>query len=249
METRLKRLARLGKAPELFATTHWSAVVQAAGQESPEGREALAELCRVYWYPLYAYVRRLGHSPEDAQDLVQEFFSRLLEGRWLEGVSPDRGKFRSWLLACLKHFLANEHDRKNALKRGGRTIIVSMDASDAEAHYGREPATAASPDRLFERRWALTVLEQVLSRLGGECESAGKGALFSDLQPLLQGDEARLGFKEIGARHQMSEGAVKTAAYRLRLRHRELLREEIARTVNSPGEVEDEIRSLIASLV
>jgi RNA polymerase sigma factor (sigma-70 family) len=248
MEKRCEILARPGRAPAVFATTHWSVVARAAGRESPEAQEALCELCRVYWYPLYAYVRRFGHSSVEAEDLIQEFFSRLLQGRWIEGVAPDRGKFRSWLLACLKHFLANEHDRRTALKRGGLAVVVSMDTGMGESLYRHEPVTTATPDRLFERRWALTLLEQVLARLGGECEKEGKGPLFSDLQPLLQGDEATLGFKEIGARHGMSEGAVKTAAYRLRIRYRELLREEIARTVDSPAEVDEEIRSLITAL-
>jgi RNA polymerase sigma-70 factor (ECF subfamily) len=222
-------------------------MVRAAGDSSgPEARDALASLCTAYWYPLYAFVRRQGHGPEQAQDLTQGFFARLLEKNDLASADQTRGRFRSFLLAACKHFLSNERDREHALKRGGGRVPLSIDRTAAEGCYGREPSHDETPERLFERRWALTLLEQVLARLRGEYETAGKGRLFERLKGhLTGGGEAHA---QAAAELRMSEGAVKVAVHRLRQRYRDLLRDEIAQTLTDPAEVEDEVRALFAAL-
>lgn len=231
-----------------FATTHWS-VVLAAGRPAGDGsQEALSSLCTTYWYPLYAFIRRQGHAPEEAQDLTQEFFTRLLEKDFLAHVDRSRGKFRTFLLAACKHFLANEQDRRHAQKRGGRLRIFSIDVAAAESRYHGEPAHVRTPDRLFDRRWALTLLETVLGRLRTEAAATDKAALFDRLKGSLTGDRGADTLSEAAAALGMAEGAVKTAVHRLRRRYRELLREEIGRTVQSPDAVEDEIRDLFAAL-
>jgi RNA polymerase sigma-70 factor (ECF subfamily) len=235
-------------SPARFATTHWSLIVAARDGEAAQAEAALADLCRAYWYPLYAFIRHQGHPADRAQDLTQEFFARLLEKDFLGAVDQEKGKFRSFLLAACKHFLANEHDRERALKRGGGRQSVSIDFRDADGRYAHEPAHGETPERLFERRWALALLEQVLARLRGEYEAAGKRRLFGALKSRLTGDAG-------GARHArtagelgLSEGAVKVAVHRLRQRYRELLREEIAQTLDDPAQVEEEIRALFAAL-
>jgi RNA polymerase sigma-70 factor (ECF subfamily) len=231
-----------------FTTTHWSVVLAAADTEDAQGREALATLCQVYWYPLYAFVRRQGHSPHDAQDLTQEFFMRLLEKDYLGDVDRSKGKFRSFLLVTLKHFLSKEWARAKTLKRGGGNKLVPLDTLSAEDRYRLEPEDNATPESLFERRWALTLLEQVLTRLSEEYETTGKRAMFEQLQGCLTGDGHLLPYAELAARLGMTEGAVKVAVHRLRHRYRGVLREEIAQTVADPAEIDDEIRQLFAAL-
>ncbi len=230
-----------------FATTHWSLIVAAQDASVPEARQALAELCRLYWYPLYAFIRRNGHADDRAQDLTQEFFARLLEKDGLAAVDQSKGRFRSFLLAACRHFLANQWDRDHAQKRGGGAVL-SIDFDGAEDRYTHEPAHDETPERLFERRWALALLERVLARLRGEYEAAGKGHLFACLKGRLAGEGATASHARTAAELGVSEGAVKVAVHRMRKRYRELLRDEIAQTVDDPGQVEDEIRALFAAL-
>jgi RNA polymerase sigma-70 factor (ECF subfamily) len=224
-----------------FVTTHWSVVLRAGGDDA-----ALGELCRAYWYPLYAYVRRLGKSPQDAEDLTQAFFARLLEKNYIAAADQEKGRFRTFLLIALKRFLANEWDREHAQKRGGFQTIVSIDHDLAETRFSAEPAHAEQPDVLFERQWAMALLEQVMARLQSEYTDTGRGELFGHLRACLTRDEAALSYVEIGTRLDMSDAAVKMAVQRLRARYRELLREEIAKTVASPDDIEDELRHLFA---
>lgn len=231
-----------------FATTHWSVVLAAGRRASPRSQEALAELCRTYWYPLYAYVRRVGHSPEDAQDLTQEFFARLLEKNYLAKVARDKGRFRSFLLASLKHFLANEWDKARAQKRGGGQSFIRLDDKAAESRYKLEPRDDASADRLYERRWALTLLDRVLARLRQEHTAAAKLKQFDALKAFLGGERGSEGYAAVGAALGMNEANVKVTVHRLRKRYRDLLRDEIAQTVANEAEIEDEIRHLFAAL-
>jgi RNA polymerase sigma-70 factor (ECF subfamily) len=228
-----------------FAETHWTVVLSAArGDATPRAVAAMAELCRAYWYPLYAFIRRRGYDSHAAEDLTQEFFARLLEKHFLESVDRRKGKFRAFLLAALKHFLANEQDRARAQKRGGGQAVIRLDALDAEARYGLEPVDYLTPDKLFERRWALAVLERVLARLEAEFAAAGKADFFAALKGFLAGGPART-YGAAGEHLGMSEGAVKVAVHRLRRRYRALLRDEIAQTVVDPAEIDDEIRYLL----
>jgi RNA polymerase sigma-70 factor (ECF subfamily) len=236
----------LPTAPRGFATTRWSLVLAAQQKAAPEARDALADLCRLYWYPLYAYVRRRGHDANEAEDLTQAFFARLLEKDGLAAVTPTRGRFRSFLLTACQNFLANERERANALKRGGGRV-VSLDLADADGRYRREQAHSETPERLFERRWALALLGRVLQRLREEHEAAGKERLFDAIKAQLTGDEAAP-YAELGQGLEMTEGAVKTAVHRLRKRYGELLREEIGETVAAEAEIDDEIRALIRAL-
>lgn len=229
-----------------FATTRWSIVLAARAPAEDAGGAALATLCRSYWYPLYAFVRRQGLGEHDAQDLTQEFFARLLEKGWLGGVERERGRFRSWLLASMKHFLANEWDKSRAKKRGGGVATISFDAMSAETRFRHEPADTETAEKLYDRRWALTLLDQVLARLREEMSAAGKLDLFEALKFSLTG--GRTAYAEVAAALGMSEGAVKVAVHRLRERYRELIRAEIAETVATPAEVEDELRHLLAAL-
>ncbi len=233
-------------APERdFATTRWS-VVLAAGGDDADAHAALSRLCTAYWFPLYAFIRRQGHGPHDAQELTQEFFARLLAKSWLEGVDRERGRFRAWLLAAAKHFLANEWDRTHAVKRGGRVAIVSFDEATAEQRYLAEPADADDPARLFDRRWALTLLDCVLLRLRNEMMEAGKLAQFDALKGVLTGEKGR--YAEIARTLDLSESAVKAAAHRMRERYRGILRAEIADTVSTSAEIDEELRHLFAAL-
>jgi RNA polymerase sigma-70 factor (ECF subfamily) len=230
-----------------FEQTHWS-VVLAAGNtiDTTQARLALGQLCAAYWYPLYTFVRRAGHSPHDAQDLTQEFFARLLEKNWLGGVDRSRGRFRSWLLTSMKHFLANEWDKSQAQKRGGGEVLLSLDSVDAESRYELEPVDHTTADLLYDRRWALAMLDTVLARLRDEFTAAGKVELFDALKPMLTGGKSP--YAEIGAQLGISEGAVKVAVHRLRDRYRDLIRAEIASTVATPAEIDDELHHLLAAL-
>jgi RNA polymerase sigma-70 factor (ECF subfamily) len=231
-----------------FASTHWSLVLLARGRPSPAANEAMAALCRAYWYPLYAYIRRRVGSAADAEDLTQEFFTRLLQNDFLATVDRSRGRFRAFLLACCNHFLANECDRARAQKRGGGRAILSLDFRDADQRYATEPAETLTPERLFGRRWALQLLEATLDRLRDEYHQAGKASLYERLKGALLGDHAALSYAQIGTELDLTEAAVKKAAQRLKQRYRELLRAEIAVTVDGPEEVEEEIRDLFAAL-
>ncbi len=219
-------------------------VLAAAGDE--EG--ALASLCRAYWFPLYAFLRRQGLGAQDAEDVTQGFFAHLLGKGALARVDRAKGRFRTFLLASLKHFLADERDRANALKRGGGVAAISLDAVAAEERYALEPRDELSPDRLFDRRWAVAVIEQALARLGAEYAAAGKGALFEALRPLLSSPGEARPYAEIGARFSMNEGAVKIAVHRLRQRYGAALRAEIAETVGTAEEVDAELRHLLDAL-
>lgn len=216
--------------------------------DSSNARAALEELCRTYWRPIYSFVRRQGHSPADAQDLTQEFFARLLAKNYLSAVDSAKGRFRSFLLAALKHFLANEWDKAKAQKRGGNLVLVPIDSQSAETVFGLELAERLTADKIFDRRWALTLLDQVLARLRAEYVRQRKGWLFEELKSTLTGERSSVPYADIGARLNLSEGAVKVSVHRLRQRYRELLREEIAHTVASPDEIEDELRNLFAAL-
>jgi RNA polymerase sigma-70 factor (ECF subfamily) len=228
-----------------FATTRWSMVLAAHG-DGPGARAALAQLCERYWFPVYAFVRRQGISPHDAQDLTQEFFGRLIEKEWLSAVERERGRFRSWLLASTRHFLANEWQRLRTQKRGGGAPVFSLDETDAEGRYLREPADPVDATQLFNRRWALTLLDDVLARLQAEMEAAGKGAHFAAMKPAIT--SGRAAPAEIAAQLQMSDGAVRVAIHRLRERYRELLRAAVAETVDSAAEVDAELQCLFAAL-
>lgn len=234
--------------PADFRTTRWSVVLAAHGGSDPGAAAALETLCAAYWYPLYSFLRRQGRTPHDAQDLTQSFFMHLLQRDRLASVDPRKGKFRSFLLASLKHFLANEWDKARALKRGGEFKFVSVDEALGEERFRREPADAASPDRAFEQSWAMTLLDSVLARLREEYQADGRAGLFVELESALSGDRGVAPYAEIAARRQMTEGAVKMAVLRLRRRFGELLRAEIAHTVTRPEEIDEEIRALFAAV-
>jgi RNA polymerase sigma-70 factor (ECF subfamily) len=228
-----------------FATTHWSVVLRARDGESDQAREALGRLCRTYWPPLYAFIRREGHGVEDAQDLTQEFFARLVEKDWLNHLQHQRGRFRSFLLTFLKHFLSDERDRARAQKRGGGKPMISLDQFEGEEREGLGPVDTLTADQVFERRYARAVLRQALNRLREEYTATGQTELFDRLKDLEPGERGATNYAELGARWGMTEAAIKSAVHRLRRRHRELLREEIAQTVGDPAELQDEIRHLL----
>jgi RNA polymerase sigma-70 factor (ECF subfamily) len=231
-----------------FHTTRWS-IVRAAGQRSsPDAAAALATLCGVYWYPLYAYVRRKGHSPDDAQDLTQSFFARLLEKNVAGKADCSRGKFRSFLLASLDHFLANEWRRGAAYMRGGGRFAVSLDFADGETRYRLELTHELTAERIYQRRWALTLLEGTLTKLRDEFAEGGKLDVFEHLKPYLGGNENTVPYRQIAEALDKTEGAIKVAVHRLRERCRELLRSEIAQTVSSPEEVDEELRDLFEAV-
>jgi len=232
-----------------FTTTHWSVVLAAQGP-SPAAQAALDKLCRTYWRPIYGFVRRQGIEPEEAKDLTQGFFALLLERRDLDTVRKEKGRLRSYLLTSLKHFLTNEYYRGMAIKRGeGQRLIPLEDLRESE-RVGFEPADTLATDQIYERRWALSVLDQVLGRLGDEYRAAGPAAagLFDRLQKSLTDEPDRPSQADTAHKFGMTENAVKQAFYRLRQRYRHLLREEIAHTVMAPGDIEDELRHLIAVL-
>jgi RNA polymerase sigma-70 factor (ECF subfamily) len=231
-----------------FNSTCWTAVADAAGNDSPEARKALAELCQAYWYPLYAFLRRRGCAPEEAEDLTQGFFADLLARDFLKSVDPTKGRFRSFLLTALNHYVSNRRDWRQRLKRGGKIPHVALDFRDAETCYSREPARAETPERLFDRRWALTLLGHVLDRLEREIDRDGKAALFERLKPVLMGERTEQPYAELGAELGMSERAIKVAVHRLRKRFRSLLQEEITRTLADPGDLQQEINDLFLAL-
>jgi RNA polymerase sigma-70 factor (ECF subfamily) len=227
-----------------FVTTHWSVVVTAGHSDTQRAQAAIEKLCRAYWFPLYAYVRRRGHSVEDAQDLTQEFFARVLEHNWLARADQAKGRFRTFLLTAMERFLANEWDKMRALKRGGGQRNIPIQLDTAETRYGVDPADTRTPEQAFEYRWALTLLDEVVSQLEAEFRAEGRADLFASLKPCLVGDRASQPYAELAAKLGMEEGAVKVAVHRLRQRYRELLRAEIANTVASPGEVDAEMHHL-----
>ena len=232
---------------DIFATTRLTVVLAAGDRSSPEADGALEELCHTYWYPLYAYVRRQGHARADAQDLTQEFFARLLEKNYLAGVNCNQGRFRAFLLAALKHFLANEWDRARRQKRGGGVPPLSLDWSDADTRYQIEPADDLSPDKLYDRAWALTLLEQVVARLREENIAEGRGGQFEMLKFYLMVGKNDIPHAEAAAALLMSEGAVRVAIHRLRRRYRELLKSEITQTLADPAQAEEEMRALLGA--
>ncbi|MFI5454217.1 MAG: RNA polymerase sigma factor [Isosphaerales bacterium] len=231
-----------------FPTTHWSRVGAAGNPADPAARGALEALCRDYWFPLYAFARRRGHSPHEAEDIVQGFLADLLERGDLASLDRSKGRFRSFLRAACEHYVANRRDHERAARRGGGATIVSIDRIDAEGRYGRELAHELTAERLFERQWALMLLERVLRRLEAEAAQAGKAKLFARLRPALQGDGLAPSHAAIGGELGMSEGAVRVAAHRLRARYRELLREEVGRTTGDPADVDQELADLLAAL-
>ncbi|MBS0260593.1 MAG: sigma-70 family RNA polymerase sigma factor [Planctomycetes bacterium] len=234
--------------PAGFPTTHWSRVVRAGDPTDQSGRDALEQLCRDYWYPLYAFARRQGLNAADACDLVQGFLADLIERRDLTKADPARGRFRAFLRTACAHFLSHARDHDRAAKRGGGRRPISIDARDAEGRYLHEPGHEITPERLFERRWTIVLLGNVLARLEAEANRAGKSQLFELLRPLLEGGDLRESYRQIGEELQMSEGAVKIAAHRFRSRYRQLLREEVGRTLADPGDIDAEIAELLQAL-
>ena len=231
-----------------FQTTNWTAVLAAGDTTVPGARDALEKLCRNYWHPLYVFVRRLGHKPEDAQDLTQGFFTHLLQARIISKANPEVGRFRSFLLASLKHFLAHEHERATALKRGGGSFVLSFDQLAPEERWALEPAVAATPEQVFDRRWAIQQIENALLHLGDDYAASGRGPLLDLLKNYVWGDKNTLTLAEIAARLDLTEEAVKKSVQRLRQRFRESLRAEIAKTVATPAQIDEELRHLRAAL-
>ena len=232
----------------IFATTHWSVVLAAGEKNTPQSAAALERLCRTYWYPLYAYVRRQGRSPGDAQDLTQDFFAHLLSNGFPCGARPERGKFRSFLLVALRHFLVDQHRHAGAAKRGGGQTVISLDVNRAEERFGEEPHHTSTPEKLYERAWATTLLEQARLRLGNEYGAAGKGSLYERLKAFPLAGKNDQSFELASAELGMSVGALKAAVHRMRSRYRELVREEVAHTVADPSELQEEARYLIAAI-
>jgi RNA polymerase sigma factor (sigma-70 family) len=243
--------SRQGGSPTVarFGETHWSVIRSAMDKQRPaDAADALEKLCRVYWPPLYAYVRRLGETPHDAQDLTQAFFARLLDKDYLAAVDQAKGRFRSFLLAALKHFLANERDKQRALKRGGGCFFVPIDFHNAESHGGFEPAQDLTPEIIFQRRWASALLEQALARLRGEYAATGKEVWFEQLKQTLTEGRGTIAYAALAARLETSEAAIKMAVHRLRQRYREAIRSEIAATVADPSQIEEELREVLRAL-
>jgi RNA polymerase sigma factor (sigma-70 family) len=231
-----------------FTTTHWSVVLEAGQKDSPGAVEALERLCRMYWYPLYVFIRRKGHSPHDAQDLTQEFFARFLEKQYIALADQSRGKFRTFLIRSLEHFLINEWIKGQAIKRPGAHHIICWEEAQAEQRYLAEGADGVPPDKMFIKRWAMSLLEQVMGNLRQEFCTTKEKAVFEALKASVWGEETAVPYEKIGAQLGMTEGAVKGAAYRMRHRYRELLRAEVAQTVATAAEVDDELRYLVAAL-
>ena len=230
-----------------FATTRWSIVLAAARGSQPDAKAALATLCEAYWFPLYCYVRRRGHGADEAQDLTQDFFATLLEKASLRAADPHRGRFRSFLLASMNHFLANQRRRRLAQKRGGGRVPLSLDFPSAESRFSHEPSHDLTPEKVYERRWAMTLLDRALSTLRQEYVAGGKAALFDRLSVFLAGDRGPA-HRDIAVELGMTEGAVKVAVHRLRGRCRQQLRCEVAQTVAADQDVEDELRDLLAAV-
>jgi RNA polymerase sigma factor (sigma-70 family) len=229
---------------DYFATTRWTVVLAAGQNTRPQARRALEELCRIYWYPLYVYVRRQGHSKEDAEDLTQGFFARFLEANYLDKVNSEKGRFRAFLLASFKHFLANEYDRANRQKRGGGQKVLSLDWQDADNRYRIDPADEVSPDKLYDRAWAVTLLECVLARLRDESARDGKLEQFLRLRPFLMLGKSAVRYAETAADMNVTQGALRVTVHRLRRRYRELLVEEISQTLSDTAMATEEIKAL-----
>lgn len=232
----------------VFVTTHWSVVLSAGSADTTQAHAALEHLCRTYWYPIYHFVRRQGHSTHDAQDLTQAFFARLLEKNWLAAADQSRGRFRSFLLLVLKRFLAGEWHRANAKKRAGDRLCLPLQLDTAETRYLREPADTTTPEQAFEKQWALTLLETVLTQLRQDYERDGKGELFAAIKPCLTGSRESQPYAELAGKLDLSEGAVRVAVHRLRERYRERIKAEIASTVAVPEDVDREMRHLFRVL-
>lgn len=237
---------RSSEHPEWFGTTHWSVVLTAKHDSAAGAREALESLCRTYWYPLYCFVRRQGFSPTDAEDLAQGFLGHLLERKALQKVSPEKGRFRSFLLASLKYFLADERDKERAQKRGGGCAVVSLDEERAEERYQQECSHELTAERLYERRWAMAVLDRAFVRLREESVAAGKAGLYEELRRLQEEASDAMPYSEVAARLGMPVNTLKSHVHRFRQRYRELLCQEVAQTVASPAEIAEEVRHLIA---
>lgn len=229
---------------DYFATTRWTVVLRAGGKSTAQAAVALEELCAVYWYPLYAYVRHHGHSREDAEDLVQGFFEQFLQKNYLQDVKSEKGRFRAFLLSALKHFMANKWDRANRQKRGGGVSPLSLDWQDADTRYQIEPADNLSPDKLYDRAWAVLLLEKVIEGLRAESVAEGNQRLFEELRPVLMLGKGAIPYAQAAGRLNLSEGAVRVAVHRLRRRYRERLRDEIGQTLSNPEQVEEEIAAL-----
>ncbi len=232
---------------DVFATTHWTVVLAAGKRSTPQADGALEELCRTYWFPLYAYVRRRGHAKADAEDLTQAFFARLLEKNFLESVDSAKGKFRAFLLAALKHFLANEWDKTQAQKRGGGAAHLSLDWQTADTKFQVASASEPSPDKAFDREWALALLAKVIERLQQECAADGKAKLFAQLKIFLTTGSGESAQAEVAKALGLEEGAVRVAIHRLRKRYRGLLREEISQTLADESQVDEEMRALFGA--
>ncbi len=235
-------------SPRSFVTTHWSVVLAVREGDSTEADVALDRLCHAYWWPLYAFARRRGYAVHDAQDLIQEFFTRLLARDFLSAVDRSKGKFRSFLLAALEHFLAKEWRRSQTQKRGGKFTFVSLDDGSAETQFLQVPSADLPPEKLFEQQWALTLLDQVVTRLRQEQVAAGKGELFDQLKIFLTGDKRAVAYAELAVKLNTTEAALKMTVSRMKKRYGELLREEIVNTVSDPAEIKDELRALFAAL-
>ncbi len=229
-----------------FQTTAWSLVLAAAGNPTTDSRRALATLCQTYWNPVYAFIRRSGYTRDQSQDLTQGFFALLLEKQYLRDADQERGRFRSFLLTAVKHFLANEWDRAHAVKRGGGQVPVSIDVLQAETWYGPAAVEDATPERLFERRWALSLLEHVMGRLRADYSAMGKAEQFGRLEALLARDAEDARYEAVAAEMGVSAGALRMSLHRLRRKYRHVLRAEIAETVSTPEEIDEEIRFLMS---
>jgi RNA polymerase sigma factor (sigma-70 family) len=229
-----------------FAPTDWSVVLAAGQRDTPQSTAALEQLCRTYWYPVYAYIRRQGHTPEAAEDSTQEFFARLLAKDYLGALQSEQGRFRWFLLCTVKRFLINEYERAQAAKRGGTREHLPFDGPMAEGRYGREAADETTPDKLFDRAWAMALIQQVHGLLEEEYAVEGKAKLFQRLHVFLSGDRAEVSYAEAGARLGMTDNAVRVAVHRLRRRYRELLRAQVAQTTGTRADLEQELRDLRA---
>lgn len=232
---------------DIFATTRWTVVLAAGARTSPQSASALDELCRVYWFPLYAYIRRRGHAKADAEDLTQAFFARFLEKNYLDGLSAERGKFRAFLLAALKHFLANEWDKTQRIKRGGHVSHFPLDLQSADTQFQVADALAASPDRAFDREWAVALLAHVIERLRAECAAEGRAEQFDAIKIFLTAGKGALPHAAVAHSLGMEETAVRVAVHRMRKRYRQLLRDEVAQTLSDPAQVDEEMRALFGA--
>ena len=232
---------------DIFATTHWTVVLAAGRRRTPQSTQALEQLCQTYWYPLYAYVRRRGYSREDAEDLTQAFFERFLEKNYLEQLDAERGRFRAFLLACLKHFLTNEWHKSRRQKRGGNITHLSLDWQTADTHFQVADTAEPSPDKTFDREWATTLLGKVIKKLSTECDAEGRTKQFTELKIFLTAGKGALPYTDVAKRLDMDEGAVRTAVHRLRKRYRQLLRDEIAQTLSDPTQVDEEMQALFGA--